>query len=97
MSNVYDMLGKKKVIMTDKEETDITYKEIMKFIITYATEEGCNKIFCEGGINMCPSDVFGPEKIDKQKEEGICNSESIGCTKCWTNAVKNILKEKRNG
>ena len=46
---------------------------------------------------MCPSDVFGPEKIDKQKEEGICNSESIGCTKCWTNAVKNILKEKRNG
>ena len=39
MSNVYDMLGKKKVIMTDKEETDITYKEIMKFIITYATEE----------------------------------------------------------
>lgn len=96
MNNVYDMSGKKKVFMSEKEETDITYKEIMKIIVAYATEEGCHKIFCEGGINMCPSDVFGPEKINKKKEEDICNYESIGCTKCWTNAVKNILKEKRN-
>ena len=94
MNNVYDMSGKKKVIMTDKEEADITYKEIMKIIVAYATEEGCHKIFCEGGINMCPSDVFGPIKIDKQKEEDVCNYESIGCTKCWMNAIKNILKEK---
>lgn len=96
MSNIYDMSGKKKVFMSEKEETNITYKEIMKIIVAYATEEGCHKIFCEGGINMCPSDVFGPEKINKKKEEDICNYESIGCTKCWTNAVKNILKEKRN-
>ena len=96
MNNIYDMSGKKKVFMTEKEETDITYKEIMKIIVAHATEEGCHKIFCEGGINMCPSDVFGPEKIDKQKEEDICNFESIGCTKCWTKAVKNIMKEKRN-
>lgn len=41
---------------------------------------------------MCPSDVFGEEKIDKQKEEDNCNIKSIGCTKCWTNAVKNIKK-----
>lgn len=94
MSNVYDMSGKKKIFMTDKEETDITYKEIMKIIVDYATEEGCHKIFCEGGINMCPSDVFGLEKIDKQKEEDICNFESIGCTKCWTNAIEKIRKGK---
>jgi hypothetical protein len=93
MNNVYDMSGKKKIFMTEKEEKNITYKEIMKIIIAYATEDGCHKIFCEGGINMCPSDVFGPLKIDKKKEEDVCNYESIGCTKCWTNAVKNILKE----
>lgn len=92
MSNIYDMSGKKKVFMTEKEEKNITYKEIMKIIVTYATEEGCHKIFCEGGINMCPSDVFGIEKIDKQKEEDFCNIKSIGCTKCWTNAIKNIKK-----
>ena len=43
---------------------------------------------------MCPSDIFGPEKVDKQKEEDICNYESIGCTKCWTNAIDNIRKGK---
>ena len=30
MSNVYDMNGKKKVVMEEKEDEDITYKEIMK-------------------------------------------------------------------
>lgn len=65
MSNVYDMNGKKKVVMEEKEDEDITYKEIMKIIIENATEED------------------------------ICNYESIGCTKCWTNAVKKIRKEKK--
>ena len=70
MSNVYDMNGKKKVVMEEKEDEDITYKEIMKIIIE-------------------------SEIIDKKKEEDICNYESIGCTKCWTNAVKKIRKEKK--
>ncbi len=92
MSNVYDMSGKKKVIISKKEDKDITYKQIMKIIIENATEEGCHQIFCCGGIDMCPSNIFG-EIIDKQKEEDICNYESIGCTKCWTNAVKRLKKE----
>lgn len=91
MSNVYDMYGKKKVIMSEKKDEDITYKEIMKVIIETATEEGCHSIFCYGEINMCPSDIFG-EIIDKQKEEDICNYENIGCTKCWTNAVKQVKR-----
>lgn len=90
MSNVYDMSGKKKVIITDEPETDITYKEIMKIIIEHATEEGCHQIFCYGGINMCPSDIFGYDIIDKHKEQDRCNYESIGCTKCWTETIKNI-------
>lgn len=95
MSNIYDMSGKKKVIFTEDPKMDITYKEIMKIIIEHATEAGCHKIFCDGGVNMCPSDVFGPEKIDKQKED-MCNYESIGCAKCWTKAVQQMekLKEK---
>lgn len=44
MSNVYDMSGKKKVIMSEKEDEDITYKEIMKVIIENATEDGCHQI-----------------------------------------------------
>lgn len=96
MSNVYDMNGKKKVVMEEKEDEDITYKEIMKIIIENATEEGCHQIFSYGGIDMCPSDIFGPEKIDKQKEEDICNYESIGCTRCWTNAVEEIKKGNKN-
>ena len=91
MSNVYDMSGKKKVIFTEEPEVNITYKEIMKIVIENATEEGCHQIFCYGGIDMCPSDIFG-ETIDKQKEENICSYENIGCTKCWTNAVKQIDK-----
>ncbi len=93
MSNVYDMSGKKKVIFTEETETNITYKEIMQIVVEYATEEGCHQIFCDGGINMCPSDIFGPEKIDKKKEEDTCNYESIGCTKCWTNALKKVKRE----
>ena len=69
-----------------------TYKEIMKIVIEHATEAGCHQIFCDGGVDMCPSDVFGSDKIDKKKEEDICNYESIGCTKCWTNAVKQIKR-----
>lgn len=25
--------------------------------------------------------------------EDTCNYESIGCTKCWTNAIKKVKKE----
>ena len=89
MSNIYDMSGKKKVIMTDKEEADITYKEIMKIIVAYATEEGCHKIFCEGGINMCPSDVFGPIKIDKQKEKTKAKKGMDG-QQCFVDGVQAI-------
>lgn len=92
MSNVYNMSGKKKVIFTKEPRTNITYKEIMKIVIEHATEAGCHQIFCDGGVDMCPSDVFGSDKIDKKKEEDICNYESIGCTKCWTNAVKQIKR-----
>lgn len=95
MSNVYDMSGKKKVILTEEPKINITYKEIMKIVIEHATEEGCHQIFCYGGINMCPSDIFG-DKIDKNQEENDCNYESIGCTKCWTKAIQEIksIKEK---
>ena len=93
MSNVYDMSGKKKVIISKKEDKDNTYKQIMKIIIENATEEGCHQIFCCGGIDMCPSDIFGLEKIDKKKEQDRCNYESIECTKCWANAVKQVNKE----
>lgn len=92
MSNVYNMSGKKKVIFTEEPRTNITYKEIMKIVIEHATEAGYHQIFCDGGVDMCPSDVFGSDKIDKKKEEDICNYESIGCTKCWTNAVKQIKR-----
>ena len=92
MSNVYNMSGKKKVIFTEEPRTNITYKEIMKIVIEHATEAECHQIFCDGGVDMCPSDVFGSDKIDKKKEEDICNYESIGCTKCWTNAVKQIKR-----
>lgn len=88
---------KKKVIIEEQPKIDITYKEIMKIIIEHATEEGCHEIFCYGGINMCPSDVFGPEKIDKQKEEDICNYESVGCTKCWTKAIEKIKNNNEGG
>ncbi len=45
---------------------------------------------------MCPSDVFGSEKIDKRKEEDTCNYEGIGCTKCWSNAIVKLRKENKN-
>ena len=89
MSNVYDMSGNKIVIMK-KEPNNITYKEIMKIVVEHATEEGCHQIFSYGGIDMCPSDIFGTEKIDKQKEQDRCNYEGIGCTKCWTDAIKRV-------
>lgn len=92
---LYDMNGKKIVVFTEEPTINLTYKEIMKTIIKHATEEGCHQIFCNGGINMCPSDVFGTEKIDKEKEEDLCNYESIGCTKCWSNAIVELRKEKK--
>lgn len=94
MSNIYGMDGKKKVIFTEEPQANITYKEIMKIVIENATEEGCHKIFCNGGVNMCPSDVFGANRIDRQKEQENCEYKSIGCTKCWTNAVEKV---RRNG
>lgn len=96
MSNVYSMDGKKKVIFTEEPEIELTYKEIMQIIIKHSTEEGCKQIFSDGGINLCPSDIFGTEKINKQEEEDICNYNSIGCVKCWTNAVNKLKKESKN-
>ena len=93
MSNVYDMSGKKKVIF-EEEIKDISYKEIMTIIIQHATEEGCHRMFCEGGVNMCPSDVFG-EKINKKQEEDDCNYNSIGCTKCWSKAIEKLKEDKQ--
>ena len=93
MSNVYDMSGKKKVIL-EEEIKDISYKEIMTIIIQHATEEGCHQIFCDGGVNMCPSEVFG-EKIDKKQEDDDCNYNSIGCTKCWSKATKKLKEDKQ--
>lgn len=93
MSNVYDMSGKKKIIFEEEIE-DISYKEIMTIIIQHATEEGCHEIFTYGGINMCPSDVFG-EKINKQQEYDDCNYNSIGCTKCWSKAIKKLKENKQ--
>ena len=93
MSNVYDMSGKKKVIF-EEEIKDISYKEIMTIIIHHATEKGCHRMFCEGGVNMCPSDVFG-EKINKEQEEDDCNYNSIGCTKCWSKAIEKLKEDKQ--
>lgn len=91
MNNVYDMSGKKKVIL--KEIPNVSYKEIMTLIIDRATEEGCKQIFTYGGIDMCPSEVLG-DIIDKQKEYDDCNYKSIGCTKCWSNAIDLLEKGK---
>ena len=93
MSNIYDMSGKKKVIFQDNIK-DITYKEIMTIIIQHATEEGCHEIFTYGGVNMCPSDVF-KEKVDKKQEEYECNYKSIGCTNCWSKAIKKLKEDKQ--
>lgn len=93
MGKIYNMFGKRKAIIKEKEDENITYKEIMKIIVEHATEEGCHRIFSCGGIDMCPSDIFGLEKIDKKKEQDRCNYESIECTKCWANAVKKVKKE----
>lgn len=93
MSNVYDMSGKKRVNIKEKADNNITYKEIMQIIIRNATEEGCHHIFTYGGINMCPSNIFGSEKIDKQKEENKCDYENITCTKCWENAIEQMKRE----
>ena len=90
MSNIYDMSGKKKVIL--EEIPSASYKEIMTLIIKYATEEGCKNIFTYGGIDMCPSEVLG-NIIDKQKQDDDCNYNSIGCTKCWSNAINLLEKE----
>ena len=67
MSNIYDMEGKKKVIFTEEPDVNITYKEIMQIVVEHATEERCHQIFCYGGINMCPSDVFGSEKMQLRR------------------------------
>lgn len=58
MSNIYDMSGHKKVVFTEEPEINITYKEIMKIVVEHATEKGCHQMFYDGGVNMCPSDIF---------------------------------------
>lgn len=95
MSNIYDLDGKKKVIFTKQPKINITYKQIMEIIVKHATEDGCYQMFCDGGVNMCPSDVFGLEKINKQEEEDICNYENIRCIECWTNAIEKLRKDKK--
>jgi hypothetical protein len=95
LSNIYDLSGKKKVIFTKEPDVQLTYKEIMTMIIQYSTEEGCHQIFCEGGVTLCPSEVLG-DIINKEKEEEDCNYKSIGCTKCWSNAIK-LLKRASAG
>lgn len=62
MSNIYGLDGKKKVIFTEQPKINITYKEIMKIIVKHATEEGCHQIFCDGGVNMCPSIYLDQKK-----------------------------------
>lgn len=96
MSNVYDMSGKKKVIKTEEPGLDISYKEIMQIIIKNATEAGCKEIFTSGGVDLCPSEVFG-NKIDKKKQDDDCNYNNVTCSKCWSKAIKElgiIRKEK---
>lgn len=87
MSNIYDMSGKKKVIKTEEPGLDISYKEIMQIIIRYATEEGCKEIFISGGVDLCPSEIFG-NKIDKKKQDDDCNYNNVRCSKCWSKAIK---------
>lgn len=86
MSNIFDMRGNKKVLFTSEPKYGITYKEIMKIIVEYATEEGCHQIFCDGGITLCPSRVF-ENRIDKEQEEIDCEQKQIGCTQCWGKAI----------
>ena len=89
MSNVYDMSGKKKVIKTEEPGLDISYKEIMQIIIKNATEAGCKEIFTSGGVDLCPSEVFG-NKIDKKKQDDDCNYNNVTCSKCWSKAIKEL-------
>nr|DAR28288.1 MAG TPA: hypothetical protein [Caudoviricetes sp.] len=72
MSNVYDMNGKKKVVMEEKEDEDITYKEIMKIIIENATEEGCHQIFSYGGIDSIVEDLNENKITPNQAREKLC-------------------------
>ncbi len=88
MSNVYDMSGKKKVIFTEELKTKLTYKDIMKIIVEKASEETCHTLFNYGGVNLCPSDVFGKEKINEEIEEEKCNNEYNSCTECWSKALE---------
>lgn len=92
MAKFYDMSGKTKVVFTEEPELDITYKQIMKIIVKNATEERCKDIFTNGGVNLCPSEIFEDE-IDRKQEEIDCSDNSIGCTKCWEKAIKQIEKE----
>lgn len=62
MPNIYEMSGKKRVIIQEKTDPNITYKEIMRTIIENTTEEKCHDIYCYGSVNLCPSDIFGIEK-----------------------------------
>lgn len=89
MPAIYNIYGGKKVLFTEEPNLNITYKEIMKTIINHATEEGCHQIFCEGGITLCPSKIFG-EKIDSEQEEINCSIKSIGCTNCWALAIRKV-------
>ena len=89
MSNVYGLDGKRKVIFTENIELGLTYKDIMKIVIANATEDGCEKIFTNGGINMCPFDVFEYTMED----ELYCEDNGISCTECWTRELKKLVKK----
>ena len=93
MSKIFNVNGEEiKIKRFEESLQNITYKEIMKIVVDYATEETCKKIFSEGGVTMCPSEVFG-KIIDKEEEEENCEYKCIGCVKCWCKAVK-IMKNK---
>lgn len=93
MSKIFNLNGEEiKIKKFEEPLQNITYKEIMKIVVDYATEETCKKIFSEGVVTMCPSEVF-EEIIDKEEEEEYCEYKSIGCSKCWSKAVK-IMKNK---
>lgn len=96
MNNVYGLDGKLIKVNKNFEQPieEATYKEIMKIVVKYATEDTCKKIFTIGGVTMCPSEVFGKEIIDKEKEEYYCEIKEIGCSKCWGKVIKKV-KEKQ--
>ncbi|MDR0979487.1 MAG: hypothetical protein LBL91_06210 [Lachnospiraceae bacterium] len=95
VENVVYLYGKPAKKMDEEKKriaSNISYKQILNIIFKVLTEEQAEKIFNNGGINMCPSEMLGTEMLDVEKEDEICNYDSVGCQKCWEIAVNEILK-----